>query len=695
MTLSRQTIVVVFAATMGLAGFLLFQVQPMLAKFILPWFGGSATTWIVCMLFFQGALLAGYSLAYAVTLPFPVRAQVKTQIALLAIGLALLPITPLETWKPDAGDDPNWRIITILAASVGLPYVILAMTSPLLSAWLARIDPGLQPARFFAASNLGSFIGLLSYPFVFERTLSGGAQTLLWSWAFAAYAALFFACGLITMARAKGEEPANAGALLRAARGADPVFSWIIYAALGSILLLAVTNAITQFSGVAPFLWVAPLSLYLLSFVIVFGRAKLYRRAPFAIAFLLLSGASFVLAQPVSSADLALQLGLNLAVLFTGCIICHGELARLQPPPVRLPKFYLAMSFGGALGGLFVALAAPVAFADYFEHPLVLLAIGGLCVWLLWRQSHWLRFAGAISGAVFLFGVGVNVYEETRVEQTLVERIRNFYGVLRVVRNEPGDPAYASLVMQQAGVDQGLQFQQAERKLQPVCGFDAQSALGLALDHHAKRRADPNAPLRIGVIGLGAGMVASLGRQGDIITYYELNPAALDLANRRFTFLQDSRAQTHVRLGDARLVMERQLDSGERQNFDVLVMNAFRGAAPPLHLMTREAFEVYLAHLADDGVLAINFELDTFEMAPLHRGMAQAFKLELGWFETKTSDHCAQPISWALYSRDKIFFEAPQVKSAISQWRDGGVSQLVWTDKSSNLMSILNWGSQP
>jgi hypothetical protein len=280
------------------------------------------------MLFFQGALLGGYGLAYSITLPFPFRTQVKTQIALLLIGLALLPITPLETWKPDAGDDPNWRIIALLAASVGLPYVVLAMTSPLLSTWLARIDPGLQPARFFAASNLGSFIGLLSYPFVFERTLSSGAQTLVWSWAFAAYAVLFFACGLITMARAKGEELANAGALLRAARGVDPVLCWISYAALGSILLLAVTNAITQFSGVAPFLWVAPLSLYLLSFVIVFGRAKLYRRAPFAIAFLLLSGASFVLAQPVSSADLALQLGLNLVVLFTGCIICQNSILR-------------------------------------------------------------------------------------------------------------------------------------------------------------------------------------------------------------------------------------------------------------------------------------------------------------------------------------------------------------------------------
>jgi hypothetical protein len=695
MNLSRKAIVFAFAANMALAGFLLFQVQPMLAKYILPWFGGSATTWIVCMLFFQSALLAGYGLAYIVTLPFPVRMQAKVQIGLLLIGLALLPITPSEAWKPGALDDPTWRIVALLAASVGIPYMILAMTSPLLSRWLARIDPGLDPARFFAASNLGSFIGLLSYPFVFERTLTSGAQTLLWSWAFAAYAALFALCGLMTMAHAKGDERIHAGALWRATRGADPVLHWIAYAALGSLLLLAVTNAITQYLGVAPFLWVAPLSLYLLSFVMVFGQSKLYRRAYFAIAFLLLSGASLLLTRQTSSLDLALQLGMNLATLFAGCMVCHGELARLRPEPARLPKFYLAMAFGGALGGLLIALAAPLAFADYFEHPLVLLAIGGLCVWFLLRQAHWLRPLGAIASAFFLFGVGAAVYDEARIEQVLVERVRNFYGVLRVVRSEPGDPAFSSLVMQQAGVDQGLQFQRADRKLQPICGFDADSALGLAINHQVRRRADPNAPLRIGVIGLGAGMVASLGRPGDIITYYELNPAVLDLAKRRFTFLQESSARIDVLPGDARLVMERQLALGEKQNFDVLVMNAFRGASPPLHLMTREAFEVYITHLARDGVLAINFELDTFEMAPLHRGMAKAFRLGLGWFETQTSQECEQPISWALYTRDKSFFEAPQVKHAISQWRDKSRAELVWTDKSSNLMSILNWGRQP
>lgn len=700
MILSRKAIVVVFAANMALAGFLLFQVQPMLAKYILPWFGGSATTWVVCMLFFQVALLAGYGLAYIVTMAFSARTQALVQMGVLAIGLFLLPITPSEVWKPGALDDPTWRIVALLAVSVGIPYMILAMTSPLLSRWLAHVDPGLDPARFFAASNLGSFFGLLSYPFVFERLLTSGAQTLLWSSAFVVYAALFALCGLITMAQAKGDARADAGASWRAMRGADPVCWWVAYAALGSVLLLAVTNAISQWSAVAPFLWVAPLSLYLLTFVIAFGSQRVYRRGLFAIAFLLLAGVTLLLTRPATSTDLLVQITLNMATLFVGCMICHAEMVRLQPEPVRLPKFYLAVSFGGALGGVAIALAAPLLFRDYFEQQAALFAIAAISVRLLRLEaktlhSSWLAPAGVIAGVFCLFGFGAAVYDEVRTEAVLVERIRNFYGVLRVVRKDEFDPTRYSLAMQQAGVDQGLQFQHADRKLEPYCGFNFDSALGLALNHHAIRRADPRAALRIGVVGLGAGMVAGLGREGDVMRYYELNPAVLDVVNRRFTFLKESRAKTDVLLGDGRLVLERQLASGDRQNFDVLIMNAFRGASPPMHLMTREAFEIYSAHLATNGVLAINFELDTFEMAPLHRGMARRSGFDVRWFETPASEGCEQPISWALYSRDSGFFEAPQVRKEISQWRDNGESELVWTDKSSNLMSILNWGRQP
>jgi hypothetical protein len=698
----RIVIAACFSAVMALAGFLLFQVQPMLAKYILPWFGGSATTWIVCMLFFQVALLAGYALAYLVTLPFPVATQAKIQIGLLLIVLFFLPITPSESWKPGAQDDPTWRIVALLAASVGLPYMALATTSPLLSRWLASVGAGLDPARFFAASNFGSFLGLLSYPFVFERAFTSGEQTILWSWAFAAYAALFTLCAVLTMRGASAAESLATqqealAPVLREPRAGEPLSLWILYSALGSILLLATTNAITQWSAVVPFLWIAPLSLYLLTFVIAFGGQSVYRRAPFALAFLVLGGVTLMMTRPETSADLLAQLALQCATLFVGCMICHAEMVRLQPAPARLPKFYLAISFGGALGGVVVALAAPLLLRDYFEHQFVLVAIGAAAAFLLWRElrgrsADWRTPAAGVAGVFFLFGIAVAIYDEARTEQVLVERVRNFYGVLRVVKEDERDPDHYSLVMQQAGVDQGSQFQKVEKHLEPSCGFDEDSALGLVFDHHAKRRADPKAPLRIGVVGLGAGMVAGLGREGDVMRYYELNPAVLDVVNRRFYFLKETRARTDVLLGDGRLVLERQLAAGDKQNFDVLVMNAFRGASPPMHLMTQEAFDVYLAHLAPDGVLAINFELDTFEMAPLHRGMARRFGLDVRWFETPESEECEQPISWALYSRDKGFFEAPDVKRHISEWRDKGRAEIVWTDKSSNLMSILNWG---
>ncbi len=670
---SRTAVALAFAATMALAGFLLFQVQLVLAKFILPWFGGSASTWLVCLLFFQVALLAGYAHAYAITEPLPIPRQVQVQIALLGLSLLLLPITPSESWKPQDAGDPTWRILGLLAACVGVPYVALAATTPLLSRWLARTEPSLDPVRFFAASNLGSFAGLLSYPFAFERLLSSGEQTRWWSWAYALFAALFAVCGFLTMSRARGGERDDAAAP-PTERG-DPLLAWIAYPALGSILLLATTNAITQWSAVVPFLWVVPLSFYLLTFVITFGHPRLYRRDAFGAAFLLLAGTTLLLAPPGSSLDLLGQLALHSAALFAGCMICHGELVTLQPKPARLPRFYLAVAAGGALGGVFVALVAPLAFNDYFEHPLVLLAIaiaalaGGLRHATA-RKPGWAAAVLCATGLYFLSALALAAWEGIS-GGAVVERVRNFYGVVKIVRQNVGDPQQYSLALMQAGVDQGGQFQSAERKMQPVCGFDERSGLGLAVAHHAKRRTGgPQAPLRIGIVGLGAGMIAALGREGDTIRYYELNPAVLDLSSRHFTFMRDGKSKIDVLLGDGRLVLDRQLRANDGQSFDILVLNAFRGAAPPMHLMTKEAFDIYAAHLAEDGILAVNFELDTFEMAPLHRGMARRSRLDVRWFETTEGEGCEGPISWALYTKDRAFFD-----SADSQKRDLAVAR--------------------
>ena len=537
-TASRRLTTFAFAATMGLAGFLLFQVQPVMAKYILPWFGGSATTWIVCMLFFQVALLAGYAYAYALTQPLPLKVQATAHLVLLALTLLLLPITPADGWKPTESGNPTWRIVALLAVSVGGPYVLLATTSPLLQRWLVRIDPGIEVSRLFAVSNFGSFLGLLSYPFAFEGAFSSLDQTRLWSWAFGAYAILFAGCAMLALkqgsAAADVIEPVES-----AERRGGPVWLWVLYSALGSVLLLATTNQITQWSAVVPFLWVAPLSLYLLTFVIAFGNQRLYSRRFYTIAFLLLAALSYALPAPDTSATLLLGIALQCTTLFAGCMICHAEMVRIQPEPVRLPGFYLASAFGGALGGLVVALLAPVIFRDYWEQGLAILIVAALAIRLNAGEAGWFRrgpgLVLAASAAVFIAAMGTKLVQEVNASADVVERIRNFYGVVKVIREAEDDPDESSLVMQQAGIDQGSQFTKPARRNEPACAFTVQSGVGHAIFLNAKRRANPAAPIRIGIVGLGAGMIAAHGRAGDLVRYYELNPAVEQLVNRHFT----------------------------------------------------------------------------------------------------------------------------------------------------------------
>ncbi len=689
---------------MGLAGFLLFLVQPMLAKFILPWFGGSATTWTVCMLFFQAALLLGYAYAYAITTPLSVKVQAVAQIVLVLLACLCLPIIPSEAFKPLDSADPTGRILGLLTVCVGVPYVILATTSPMLQRWLVRMEPGLLASRFFAVSNLGSFLGLLCYPFAVEPFLSSLRQTTLWSIGFCLFAVLSAASALVVLARHKAERPPEP----EVGRAAPPVEAagrrawwWLVHSALGSVLLLATTNRITQWSAVVPFLWILPLCVYLLTFVLCFGRQVVRWRRLFLLAFVATAASSLVLSRPELPEDLFLQVGLQCLTLFFGCMICHGEIVRLQPPGRQLPYFYLIVALGGALGGAFVTLAAPLLFSDYWEHPLAI----GVIALVAWGRDvmamtgpaqnalRWRKVGIGATAGLFVLGLGAGGRAEWSDDAVTVDRARNFYGVVKVYREDQDDPAEYSLVMQQAGVDQGSQYQAAERRRMPSCAFDERHGLGLALRHQRRRRdGGPQASLRIGIIGLGAGMVAAQGKAGDYLRYYELNPAVTDLAHRYFTFLADSPARIDVLQGDGRILLEREAAAGQAGHFDVLIIDAFRGAAPPMHLMTKEAFEVYLRHLAPDGILAINFELDTFELAPLHRGLAAALGLEVHWFETAEGADCEDPVSWALYSRDAAFWTVPEVKAAISPWRDRSDRRLLWTDGSSNLLSVINWG---
>jgi SAM-dependent methyltransferase len=388
---------ILFAATILLSAFLLFQVQPLIAKLILPWFGGSAAVWTSCMLFFQIALLGGYTYAHWLT-SRPARVQALVHVGLLAVSLASLPILPSAWWKPIGAEDPLLRILGLLTATVGLPYFLLSSTSPLLQSWYSRVNGGAMPYRFFALSNAGSMVGLLAYPVFVEPTLTGRQQAWSWSVGYAAFAAI---CAVVTL-RSKAAHT-DVVARVNVERTPAPAWSerllWMGLAACASALLLAVTNHLTQNVAAIPFLWVLPLSLYLLSFILCFDSDRWYKRWLFArLAAVALPTLAYAISQESTINALKLAVGFFSVALFVLFMVCHGELARRRPAPAHLTSFYLMVSVGGAIGGLLIGFAAPYFFNALYDLPVVVSLTGFVLLYLLWLE----RGVGSSDSSRFL-----------------------------------------------------------------------------------------------------------------------------------------------------------------------------------------------------------------------------------------------------------------------------------------------------
>ena len=361
-----------FAFTIFAGAFLLFAVEPLIGKFILPWFGGGPGVWTACLLFFQTALLAGYAYAHLSATRLTPRRQVVLHLVLLAVALALLPIVPGANWKPIDGSNPVARILLLLAATVGVPFFVLAATGPLVQRWFSQALPDRSPYRLYALSNAGSLIALLAYPFYFERVYSRQTQALLWSVGLGV-----FALGAVWCARqvwklpAAGPAPAPTTPESPAPAAARVPFTdrllWFGLAAVASILLLATTNKLCQDVAVVPFLWILPLALYLLSFILCFDHPRWYARGLFAALFAAGTLIDAYLLYARNDAPLGLQIVCYVSTLFAACMVCHGEIYRIRPPAAQLTSFYLHIATGGAVGALFVAVAAPLVFDDYFE----------------------------------------------------------------------------------------------------------------------------------------------------------------------------------------------------------------------------------------------------------------------------------------------------------------------------------------
>jgi len=670
---------ILFATTIFLSAFLLFQVQPLIAKMILPWFGGTAAVWTVCMLFFQMLLLAGYVYAHACARLRAPRQRVL-HIVLLLLAAATLPLAASAAWKPTGGEDPTWRIFGLLATSVGLPYFMLSTTGPLVQAWYARCHPGRSPYRLFALSNLGSMLALLSYPVAVEPLLPLRLQTAIWSGGFVVFAIL---CTALAW-RSPGAEDTPALAAGDAAKPGPGVQAlWAGLACCASALLLAFTGYMSLNVAAIPLLWVLPLALYLLSFVLCFDASGWYRRWLF-LPLLAAGFAAICVSLFKSNPSIWTLIPLYSATLFAACMVCHGELARAKPDPRYLTGFYLMVALGGALGGIFVGLVAPNVFDELYELPIAMLALCVLIGIALYRdRSSILRGRGAIPAGLVLAALTLALggelmksYRENSEDARVVTR--NFYGVLTV--SDSGEGPDAMRMLSHGTIVHGKQFLQPDRRDWPTTYYGMQSGVGLAiLEARSRGR------VRVGVVGLGSGTLAAYGRAGDVFRFYDINPKVVEIARSEFSFLGDSPAQVEVALGDARLSLEREAG----QNLDVLALDAFSSDAIPVHLLTSEAIQVYLRHLKPGGVLAVHISNRYLDLAPVVQQAARRLGLEVRQVVNDDDDDAGVYTSdWMLLSASPAPFEHEPLKSA-AQKIEAEPRVRLWTDDYSDLVHIL------
>jgi len=662
-----------FAATIFLSAFLLFLVQPIIAKQILPWFGGAPSVWNTCMVFFQTLLLAGYAYADWSTRKLSPRMQAGVHVLLLALSAALLPILADPSWKPTGAEDPVWRILALLTATIGLPYLMLSSTGPLVQAAFARRYGGENVYRLFALSNFGSMLALLSYPLVIETVVTGHVQATGWSFAYALYAVLCAACVIVAGRSSGAESPAQ-----YSNSGPAPTIGlqvlWLALAALGTVMLLSITNHITQNISSIPLLWLAPLTLYLLTFILCFEGRGWYRRMVFVPLFVLaLVGMAWGLQTESGLLEIHKAIPLFLAGLFVSCMTFHGELAASRPSPRYLTRFYLMISLGGALGGMAVGLAAPRIFSGYYELPFGLLAGGLIAAIALWRSMRIGAFAAVAAslGAAWF----VVQYIEENGEETVVMK-RDFFGVLRVQDSGEGKEKVRRLV--NGTIMHGKQSFDPEFRHKPLTYYEETSGLGRLFSAlHDK-------PLKVGIVGLGAGTIAAYGKPGDVFRFYDINQDVVDVARQQFSYLNDSAAKTDIVLGDARLSMERESPQG----YDILAVDAFSSDSIPVHLITVQALDVYLRHMKRGGVIAFHVTNRYLDLRPVVKLIAQARGLQAVAVADDGSPTLGASTDWVLVARSGELFDRPEFKS-VREEIEPPAKLAPWTDDFNNLFQVL------
>ncbi|MDQ6873580.1 MAG: fused MFS/spermidine synthase [Actinomycetota bacterium] len=719
---------ILFAAASFVGAALLFLVQPMVAKMVLPLYGGSPAVWNTAVLFFQATLLAGYLYTHATTRRLGLRRQPWLHLVALALPLVALPIA-LPRWAaPANGTPPALWLLYVLLGTVGLPFLLVSTTGPLLQRWFSGTDHprAADPYFLYAAGNAGSLVGLLGYPLAVEPALNIRDQARLWTAGYVAFALLIAGCA-VALRRRPGADPPGQPA---AGRPREPIgwrrrLYWVGLAFLPSSLMLGVTTYLSTDIAAVPLLWVVPLSLYLLTFIVAFGRTR--RRGPGRTAPLLggLVLALLLIFNGLIPVSLWFALALHLAVFTCLAFVAHGRLAADRPAPERLTEFYLLIAVGGVLGGIFNGLIAPVVFGRLIEYPLVIGAglllvaraatpspltrrygrlgavieglapvAAALLVVALLRLTHLERFGllaiGALAGVAVVgyfarrptaFAgamIAVLAVVALRPEQTLLTK-RTFFGVYRV------KTAGAEHLFLHGSILHGSQRVGPGGGSEPQTYYSRSGPLGDVFARYGNSAVENN----IAVVGLGTGTVAAYGRAGAQMSFYEIDPAVIAIARNPgyFTYLRGSSATIHLVAGDGRL----QLAKAPAHSFGMIVLDAFSGDSIPVHLMTREAVRMYRSKLAAGGLLVFHISNGRLDLEPVVAGIARDQQLA-GLVAFDARSHPAEhgvPSQWAVLASNP---DTLGPLRQVGRWRPLDLRRSpVWTDGFSNIFGVLRW----
>jgi len=721
----------------------------MVAKMLLPLLGGTPAVWNTCMLFFQAALLAGYAYALIVS-KWQFRTQLVLQLILLALAFVSLPIGLSQSWvnSVPTTSNPSFWLLACLTGFVGLPFFIVSSNGPLLQKWFShtRLTSARDPYFLYSASNAGSFVALLAYPVLLEPNFSLGSQSRIWTAGYAVLLVLVGACGFALWRLSRNEitnAPQEPGTGVELPDSIPSAFEkrtaapsvrrrvrWILLAFVPSSLMLGVTNYISTDVASVPLLWVIPLALYLLTLVFAFARRQLVSLGVLA---LILPGATlvFLLIYLLDiSAGPGIMIGLNLIYFFLAALTCHTQLAADRPSTTHLPEFYLWMSFGGVLGGIVNALLAPMIFSSVTEYPLVMLLA---CLLLPYaaertetRRKRWLDFllpagallltltlglaankvaSGKLSGLVVAFAIpmfaiyplrrqplrfalclgaillGANFV--TVVGKKTLHTERNFFGVLRVNR-DAGDSMHTLIY---GSTIHGRQATSGDRRCEALSYFHRSGPLGEVF------AAFQSSPVKkeVAIVGLGAGATAVYARPDERWTFYEINPAVVEIARnpQYFTYVVDcAQVPFNVVLGDARLKLRDAPNAG----YGLIVLDAFSSDAIPMHLITQQALDLYLSKLAPGGLLVFHVSNRNLDIRPVVADLARSRSLTCIALRDpmRLQVEGKDPSEWAVMARSPADF-AVLMNSSNAQVLKGDEHRAVWTDDFSNILSVFRW----